>query len=259
MIKNTFLLLDGVSVKKEKSLWKQGVKDWNEFVFRDDIKGINNDKKRFFNRQLTKASNALSEGNSEFFAKLLPKTEHWRLYEHFKNETVFLDIEASDCSEGFVTVIGLFDGYNTKTMIQGVNLDFEALKEELKKYKMIVSFNGSVFDVPFLKKRYPNLIPEIPHFDLRFCCQKLGIKGGLKEVEKSFGMQRRELVGKLRGGDCITLWRMWRASNDDYYLKLLIEYNEEDCVNLKFIADKAYEMMKKQLTKNHLTTSALKS
>ena len=253
MIKNTFLLLDGVSVRKEKSLWKQGVLDWNSFVSCDRINGINKDKKSFFDRQIFKASIALSDDDSTFFAKLMPKTEHWRLYEHFKDEAVFLDIEVSDCSDGFVTVVGLFDGFNTKTMIYGVNLDFDVLREELKKYKIIVSFNGSVFDVPFLKKKYPDLIPNIPHFDLRFCCQKLGLKGGLKEVEKRFGLQRRELVEKLRGGDCITLWRMWRASGDDYYLKMLVEYNEEDCVNLKFIADKLYETMK-----NHLTTSAIK-
>lgn len=244
MIKNTFLLLDGVSVKKEKNIWQQGVLDWNSFVSCNNIKGIKNEKKRFFDRQLFKASTALNEGDSTFFTKLMPKTEHWRLYEHFKDQVVFLDIETSDCADGFVTVVGLFDGFNTKTMIQGINLDFNILKKELKKYKMIVSFNGSVFDIPFLKKKHPNIIPEIPHFDLRFCCQKLGFKGGLKEVEKSFGLNRRELIGKLKGGDCITLWRMWNASNDDYYLKLLIEYNEEDCVNLKFIADKVFKSMK---------------
>ena len=30
---------------------------------------------------------------------------------------------------------------------------------------------------------------------------------------------------------------MYKASGDDYYLKLLVEYNEEDVINLKKVAD----------------------
>ncbi len=31
---------------------------------------------------------------------------------------------------------------------------------------------------------------------------------------------------------------MYRASGDEYYLNLLVEYNEDDVINLKTVADK---------------------
>ena len=146
----------------------------------------------------------------------------------------------------------MFNGVDTKIMVRGINLDFNALKQELKKYKLIVSFNGSVFDMPFIEKRYPGVLPQIPHFDLRFGCSKLGIKGGLKGIEKLFGIKRRELVENLYGGDALTLWKMWQASGDEHYLKLLVEYNEEDIINLKKIADSVYEKLRSRtLMKNY--------
>ena len=42
---------------------------------------------------------------------------------------------------------------------------------------------------------------------------------------------------------------MYRATGDDYYLKLLIEYNEEDIINLKKIAEYCVEKMKNNFPK----------
>ena len=155
--------------------------------------------------------------------------------------------------EDDVTVVGLFDGKNTKTMVRGINLNYRALKEELSKYKIVVTFNGATFDLPFLAKRYPRLLPNIPHIDLRTVTGRLGYSGGLKLIEKEMGISRRELVGRIHGGDAVTLWRMYYGSGDDHYLKLLIEYNEEDVINLKKIADVCTKKMEEQLLNNAKT------
>ena len=47
----------------------------------------------------------------------------------------------------------------------------------------------------------------------------------------------RNLDYDIKGGDAISLWRMYSASGNDEYLKLLMRYNEEDVINLKRIAD----------------------
>ena len=54
----------------------------------------------------------------------------WRLYEFFKEDAVFLDIETTGLSKNSydITVFGLYDGINTKIMIKGINLDYGALK-----------------------------------------------------------------------------------------------------------------------------------
>ena len=132
-------------------------------------------------------------------------------------------------------------------MIKGINLDYKSLKKELDKYKLIVTFNGASFDLPFIEKRYPNLLPKVPNFDVKSLTDKLGLKGGLKHIEKELGIKRKEVIEDFHGGDALTLWRMHRATGDEYYLNLLIEYNEFDIINLKLVAEKCIKKMKEKL------------
>ena len=238
MIRNTYIFLPKIKHKKEQSIWKQGIKDWDEFL-NNNVKGISKKSKAFYNRKIIEAKQALYEGNSAYFIDKLPNIENWRLYNYFKDEAVFLDIETSSSTsmQSYLTVIGLFDGYDTKIMIRDVNLDIKALKNELKKYKLIITFNGSTFDIPYLNKKYPGLIPKIPHIDLRHLCNKIELKGGLKQIEKQLGIKRNLLIERLYNGDVLKLWHMYKGSGDKYYLNLLVEYNEEDIINLKKIAE----------------------
>lgn len=244
MIRSTFLFLDKIGKKTEQNLWEQGIKNWDIFLNTNKIYGISEHKKKYYDHRILNARKNLYNSNSAYFCNILPTSEHWRLYEFFREECCFLDIETSKIN-GYLTVIGLFDGIETKTMIEGINFDYEALKKELEKYKLLVSFNGLTFDQPFLNKYYPNLLPKIPHFDLKHVCQRIGLSGGLKQVEKKLGIKRKnQVVEKMYNGDPIRLWKMFRATGDNYYLNLLVEYNEEDIVNLKTIADYVYEKLK---------------
>ena len=245
MIKNSFIFLEGIGNTVEKSLWQQGIKDWDSFLNSHSIRGISSSRKNYYDRRLLEARRELHSFNSHYFAKVLPLAEQWRLYDFFKDESVFLDIETSGLSRyDTLTVIGLYDGINTKTMINGINFNLNALKEELQKYKLLVTFNGASFDIPFIKKRFPDLVPDIPHVDLRHVCSKIGLTGGLKFIEKQLGIKRGSIVERMHGGDAAVLWRMYKATGDDHYLKLLVEYNEEDIINLKKIADYSITQIK---------------
>lgn len=252
MIKSTFQILDKVAENKEKSIWYQGIDNWQTFIDKDIIKGISKTKKSYFNRQLMKARQALYNLNSSYFIDKLPSTETWRLYNFFRDEVVFLDIEVDGIGKSAdITVIGLFDGLETKTMIKDVNLDYRALKQELAKYKLIITFNGSSFDIPFIKKRY-DILPKTPHIDLMHCCARLGYRGGLKCIEKEFGIERNRIIEKFSGGDALSLWRIYKATGDKYYLNLLVEYNGEDVINLKKIMNYCYDKLKEGL-KNEIS------
>jgi len=249
MIQQSFIFLDKIDNKTEQNIWQQGIENWDSFLNSKKIKGIATPRKKYYDRQLLKAKSELYNLNSQYFLKL-PQSEMWRLYGFFKGECVFLDIETSGMDKfDDITVIGLFDGLETKTMIKGINLNFYELKKELRKYRLIITFNGSTFDIPFIRKRYPDLLPNVPNFDLRVACQRVGLTGGLKEIEKKLGIKRNEIIEKMYGGDALLLWKMFRASGDDYYLRLLVEYNEEDVFNLKKIADYVYEKLKWQTLK----------
>jgi len=242
------MFLEGIGQETEHTLWKQGIEDWHAFLEAKKIKGISEKRKYYYDRLLHQARRELYSFNASFFTSLIPLAETWRLYDFFKEEAVFLDIETAGMNmHDDITVVGLYDGITTKTMVRGINLNYQELKEELSRYSMIVTFNGATFDLPYLKKRYPELLPHIPHVDLRTVTARLGYHGGLKSIEKEFSITRRELVSRLHGGDAVTLWRMYYGSGDDHYLKLLIEYNEEDVINLKKIADICTKRMEHRL------------
>lgn len=238
MIKNSFIFLDRFGKRREQRLWHDGIKCWDDFLNSENIHGISSKAKKYYDNVLIAASRAIKQGDSGFFTDKLGLGEAWRLYSTFGDEAVFLDIESTGVKQkDEVIVVGLFDGIRDKVMIKGVNLNLNILKEELKRYKLIITYNGASFDIPFIKKRHPDLIPKIPHIDLQPICSRLGFKDGLKEIEKRFKIVRNPLLDRLYGGDVYRLWRMYFASGDRDYLNLLAEYNQEDVINLKRISD----------------------
>lgn len=251
MIKNSFIFLDKISYAGEKSLWQQKIQTWENFLEAKEIQGIGKQRKIFHNQQILQAKNALWDDDAAFFSKAFPQAEHWRLYDFFRNDCCFLDIETSGYY-GDITVVGIFDGRETKTMVKGKNLDPYVLGKLLRQYKMIISFNGSSFDLPVLNKYYPHLIPEIPHIDLRHVLAKLGYTGGLKHIEQQFGIQRPKEVQGVSGSDAVYLWNMWKATGKENYLERLVQYNEEDVLNLKPLAEFVYTEMKKRMLSQFL-------
>jgi len=251
MITNSFIFLERVGEKLERNIWKDNVHDWNDFLKAGKIKGFSKHRKLYYDRKILTARKALYNFDSSYFLDLLPQSEIWRLYDFFKEDAVFLDIETTGLSKlnDDITVFGLYDGLNTKVMIKGINLNFNLLKSELQKYKLIVTFNGASFDLPFIEKRYSNVIPKVPNFDVKSLTDKLGLKGGLKKIEKVLGIKRTHIVENLYGGDALTLWKMYRATGDEYYLNLLVEYNEFDLINLKIVAEHCIKRMKEKIWK----------
>jgi uncharacterized protein len=248
MIKNSFCFLDGIGQKTEKELWQNGISNWESFLSAKSIEGMSSSRKSYYDRKLMEAIRCLYNLDVSFFKNTIPQSESWRFYDFFREDAVFLDIETDGLGMGSdITVFGLYNGIDTKMMISGINLDIRSLRDELSKYKLIVTFNGASFDVPFINKRYPGLIPNVPNFDVRVVAGRLGFKGGLKAIERQLGIGRKDIVKDFNGGDALTLWRMYRATGDEYYLNLLLEYNEFDIVNLKIVADKMVRMMKERL------------
>ena len=253
MITNSFIFLERIGYRLEQNIWKNGIYDWDFFLKQNNVKGLSRHRKLYYDRKILNAKKALYNFDSSYFVELLPQSEIWRLYDFFKEDAIFLDIETTGLKEtDDITVFGLYDGLNTKIMIKGINFDYRTLKKELQKYKLIVTFNGASFDIPFIQKMYPDLIPKIPNFDVKCVTDRLGLKGGLKKIEKTLGIKRSDIVDKFYGGDALTLWRMYRATGDDYYLNLLVEYNEFDVINLKIVAEQCVKKMKERFFKNSL-------
>jgi len=241
MIRESFVVLPSVGQSTERKFWAQGVSSWDDFLSASKVKGLSSARKDRFDWNLREANQHLRERNVSFFAQALSFSEQWRLYNEFKDEAVYLDIETNGFYSG-ITVVGLSDGVETKTFVKGFNLDRSLVMKELGKYKLIVTFNGASFDLPVIE-RYFNFRPNVPHVDLRFVCQKLGYVGGLKSIEKQLGISRRPEVDGISGADAVYLWEMWKSTGNRDYLEKLVMYNEEDILNLRPLAEKMIPLL----------------
>src|SRR5208337_4088429 len=156
------------------------------------------------------------------------------------------DIETTGLSPVFdtVTMVGLFDGRRYEVFIDGQNL--QDFPDRLKKYSVVVTFNGSGFDLRFLKLAFKNLeLPPI-HIDLRWVTRRLGYRGGLKAIEREFGICRDQTVEDVDGFEATVLWSR-HLRGDRSALRQLVTYNTEDVVHLKAIMEIAYDRLAKNV------------
>ena len=247
MLKNTFLHVPGVGPKTETKLWERHIFSWTEFLKNErKVPGLSRNGMDKIAEYLLDSMEAVKRNNVDFFAESLPRREWWRLYSAFRGSAVFLDIETTGLSRYYdeVTLIGLFDGKDVKIFVKGQNLD--DFLDEIGKYSMIVTFNGTLFDLPFLASKFESLKSPRVHVDLRFFLRRLGYKGGLKSIEKRFGVLRDEEVQPIDGFGATVLWNRYLRGNFDA-LRLLVEYNIADTINLKTLMEKACHMMEKTL------------
>ncbi|MDY6843168.1 MAG: ribonuclease H-like domain-containing protein, partial [Thermodesulfobacteriota bacterium] len=192
MIRSTFSILDGIGKITERKLWNLGIRHWNEFLYRETVPGISPKRKHQYNKDLIIASSELEAKNSHYFLEKLKKDEHWKLFDVFKEQALFLDIETTGISSDSndLTVVGLYDGRTMKALVQGVDLTEENLLFYFSNCKILVTFFGSAFDLPFIASKFPSIDLCIPHFDLCFAARKLGLTGGLKKIETLVGITR---------------------------------------------------------------------
>ncbi len=237
MLESSFVFLDGIGAVAERKLWEIGVRSWNDFLKLKEVKGISGKRKKYYDRQIMSAKKALQQENYNYFLSVLPKKEMWRLYSYLKDSCCFLDVEVD--GYGKIIVLTLFDKFESKTFVRGVNLEREIFEKEIRKYKLIVTYNGSAFDIPKIEKEFKRKM-DVPHIDLKPLCLRLGLVGGLKEVEKQLGIER---PANLKG-HAVDLWKAFFASGDKEWLELLVKYNEEDAVNLHRVLEKCLARLK---------------
>ncbi|WP_456432145.1 ribonuclease H-like domain-containing protein [Thermosulfuriphilus sp.] len=238
MLFRTFVHLPGIGEAREKAIWAQGVQSWADFLAEGKLVGFSRAEmalyRAFIYRSLDRARDPV------FWAQSLPRPHLWRLIPHFGTSTVYLDIETTGLSphRNIITVIGLYDGRSYRALIQGQ--DLEEILDILPSYAQVVTFGGSRFDLPFLKAHFPSLCLPPLHHDLSFLFRRLGLKGGLKRIERELGICRPADISDLSGLEAIRLWYQAQRGKEGA-LETLIEYNRADVVNLAYLTHLAWE------------------
>jgi len=160
-------------------------------------------------------------------------------------KTLFLDIETTGLSIFYdsITLVGWSIEKKYGVFIKGGK--DKALRKVLKEAKTIVTFNGTSFDIPMLKREFPGLSIPACHLDLRFLAKRAGMPGGQKRIERLLGMKRPKNVSGIEGRIAPLLWQKY-CLGDVAALKRLISYNHADVEGMKVILDEVAERILKE-------------
>ena len=154
----------------------------------------------------------------------------------------YLDIETTGLSrnqcELTVVGVGLVRGRQRRfAQLFGDRINSEDLLSLLEGVDCIYTYNGSRFDLPFIKARLGlDLRKHFAHIDLMYDCWRQDLKGGLKVVEVRLGIERR--LPDMNGYMAVRLWWDYVNNRNLKSLRTLLEYNREDVMNLHVLRER---------------------
>lgn len=238
MLTATFSCFKGLSASAEARLWQSGIFHWSQFPTQKN-KWLSTRKTLDVKNQIAEARVALDSGLADWFLNRLQGPAKTRVYPHFKDGLRYIDIETTGLGrDAKITTIAVYDGKTLAVFIQNINLhEFPGI---LKGAKLLVTFNGARFDLPFLRKCF-KLDIQLPHIDLLPVVKKLGYHGGLKKCEKKMGINR-QIKDDMTGEDAVMLWKRYAEKEDTEALRCLVSYNCQDAVNLEAILVNTYNL-----------------
>jgi len=242
-VEHTFLGADGVGETIERRLWTQGVTHWSEFD--DDCEGVGPTRAERIERYIEGGRRAIEAGDPAYFERAFPSGARWRLYETFRDQTCFFDIETTGLDEhrNVVTTVTLHQDGDTRTLVRGDDLTDDALRAAFDEAGVLVTFNGARFDIPFLEHNF-DVELDHPHIDLMPTCRKLGLSGGLSAVESELGIGRE--LPDVDGREAVRLWHDHERGVDGA-LDRLIEYNREDTENMVPVLEQTVDALDEQV------------
>lgn len=237
MITASFRHIGGVGGMRERQLWLAGVRCWDDVPPSGEVLARGFDDR--LRRGVAESRARLAAGDLAWFAAALPSTEHWRLLPQVLGEAACLDIEWAED----IAVIGIMDSQGIHCFVRG--REPGGFLRRAAGWRALVTFNGTVFDLPILRRAFPSWEPPAVHIDLRHVFQKLRMPGGLKKVEPRFGLFRPPHVAQLSGTDALWLWQAQKRG-DPAALRRLVEYNLYDVFHLKPLAEAGYNALLKR-------------
>ena len=243
MLKNTFLHILALGIKTEQRIWSSRIHSWDDLL-RGNLKCFSLKRADTLRRSIEDSKEHLYRGNPNYFGNLLPSNQFWRFFPEFRESTAYLDIETTglDSWGNEITTIALYDGKFIFTYVQGQNLD--DFKKDVKRFKVLVTYNGRCFDVPFIENYFGIKLNQV-HIDLRYLLRSLGYTAGLKGCEKKAGINRGDLEG-IDGYFAVLLWEDYQRKKNRKVLETLLAYNIQDVVNLEYLMVLSYNLKLKE-------------
>jgi len=242
-VENCFVGAEGIGETLERRLWRQGITRWDAFT--PACEGIGDTRAERIESFIDEGRRALDREEVRYFDRTFPDGARWRLYETFRDQTCFFDIETTglDRYRDVVTTVTLHQDGDTRTLVRGDDLTDETLAAAFEDAGLLVTFNGASFDVPFLEASF-DIDLDHPHLDLMPTCRKLGLSGGLSAVERDLGIERG--LPDVDGREAVRLWHEHERGVDGA-LERLIAYNREDAVNMETVLEEVVDELEAQV------------
>ena len=124
-------------------------------------------------------------------------------------KVLFLDVETTGLSWFYdeLTIVGwaMDDAY----YLHIAGDDPQLLVRALRAAHTLITFNGTLFDLRFLKKTFGQI--ELPpvHIDLRYLAKRAGLVGGQKAIERTIGLPKRAGFEDMDGAEAVLLWHRY--------------------------------------------------
>jgi uncharacterized protein YprB with RNaseH-like and TPR domain len=223
----------GIGPARLAQLYERDIRTWADVVDAEDcLSGV-------CWRRLVEESRrclaALDAGEIHYFTSHFASQDKWRILSHFLDQASYFDIETVGLEhDAAITVISCWHAGRLHNFVEHENLDdFLELLDEIK---LLVSFNGSSFDVPRILDTFH--IPALPcaHLDMRWTCFHQGLTGGLKEIADQAGIVRPVDLQSADGELAVRLWFDWRNCQNRAARELLIRYCASDVLMLVMLA-----------------------
>ncbi len=235
MIETTFVHCPGIGPVGEKKIHDAGFKDWSSALGNINKLPISRKVKANLAEKIRQSISALEREDIPFFVKHFPVKDQWKVLGRFYERASYFDIETTEAVLGRaeITVIACLHKGELHHFVRDENLDdFLDLLDDVE---LMLSFNGSSFDIPHVLDHFH--IPEIPcaHIDLRWQCYHCGYRYGLKSIETEIGIERPIDLRGVDGFEAIYLWHDWLNGSSEARNKL-IRYCGADVLSLKFVA-----------------------
>ena len=246
LLRCSFQHLPGISASREEKFWAQGILDWADVDRASPSQpDLYEGRGSALQMALQASEEALANSDIAFFASRLPKREYFRIASGFPENCVFLDIETTGLSTHYdnITVVGWSLGDKYSALIDPRSI--EDLKVDIGEHPIVVTFNGSRFDLPFLTKCFKADWSNVYHIDLRYLTRRVGLKGGQKKIESQIGLNRPSELQEIDGAEAVSLWFDYKEG-DLNALKQLVRYNHADIEGMKTLFEEAVQRLTSQ-------------
>ncbi len=235
MIRGALSLVPGIGPERRRHLASLGIWDWPGLLAHADEAGFRGAALERAQAAVAAAEQAVAAGDIAWFLSHVGPADRWRILAEWFEEASYFDIE-TDGVEGAVAVtfISCWHQGALRAFVRGENLDdFLDLLEDVR---LLVSFNGAAFDVPHIERAFH--IPRLPcpHLDLMPVLRREGASGGLKKIERAWGLERPADIAGLDGQEAVWLWKAWEAGRQASARRTLERYALADALSLRYLA-----------------------